>query len=231
MKLGNDVEMVLGTVLDDNDPKKLGRVKVGAPGWFDRVTMSIDAIPWAYPLTMGHMQSYTHMSTGSKVWLIINKVNQEELYWIPFHELNEDTKEAISDDVETDVLFSRNTQGKKVQIYNNKTEGLIIRNGSSVIKLSNDGKILVEQEDSKGYVKIEGGQVFCGKDGGTMYKMVKGEKLQDLINNLAGNFEKLYEAAQANPYTGSLAAPFQKTSKDLTNDVKDILAEKVFVTE
>ena len=54
MKLGEHVEMVLGTCLSNDDPKKLGRIKVAAPGYFDRTVMAIEAIPWAYPLTMPH---------------------------------------------------------------------------------------------------------------------------------------------------------------------------------
>ena len=42
MKLGDKVELVLGIVIEDNDPKKLGRVKVSAPGYFDREVMSIE---------------------------------------------------------------------------------------------------------------------------------------------------------------------------------------------
>ena len=142
MKLGEHVEMVLGTVLDANDPKKLGRVRVGAPGYFDRTVMAIEAIPWVYPLIMLGMQSSSTMSLGSKVWLIANNENEEEYWYLPFHELNNDTKEAAGESVTSDVLFSRNICGKKLQIYQNENEGIVIKNGDSIISLNNVGGIL-----------------------------------------------------------------------------------------
>lgn len=232
MKLGETVEMILGTVIDDADPKKLGRVKVGAPGVFDRTTMSIKAIPWVYPLNMGHMQSYTHMSCGSKVWLIINKENQEEFWYIPYHELNEDTKAAIADDVESDVVFSRNICGKLVQIYNNKEEGIVIKNGTSKIALTNEGQIIGEVAGEGGacVFKIDGNNFYCGAEGGAWHQMVKGDVMYDILNGLVQKFGLLSTAAKTD-HASALADPFNECAQVITDNLDKLLTERAYTSD
>lgn len=235
MKLGDKVELVIATVLDDHDPKKLGRIKVGAPGVFDRTTMSIDSIPWVYPFTMCHMQSFTHMQAGSKVWLIMNKENQEEFWWIPYHELYDDTKAAINDDVESDVLFSRNIQGKIVQIYHNKEEGLVIKNGTALIELNNNGQIVghvVGQGGDEGCFKVEGNNFYCGKNMGGVgdwYKMVKGDVLYDMLERLVAYFGMLAVMSERNN-TSTLVDPFRKCAEAITEALNRLLSERAFVS-
>ena len=236
MKLGEHVEMVLGTVLEDHDPEKLGRVKVGAPGVFDRKTMSIEAIPWVYPLTMNHLQSFTHMQAGSKVWLIINRENQEEFWWIPYHELNTETKEAINDDVCSDVIFSRNICGKVLQMYQNKEEGIVIKNGTATIVFDNEGAIIgkVEGEGGDaGCFKIQGNNFYCGKDMdsvGGWYKMVKGDILYKILSQLAKDLGELATASESF-YTAALVRPFERAAENIMRQLQKLLTERAFVSE
>ena len=66
MKLA-DVEMIPGVVVDDEDPKFLGRLKISAPGEFDVDSMDINDMFWVYPFPVGGYQSFSHMLKGSKV--------------------------------------------------------------------------------------------------------------------------------------------------------------------
>lgn len=223
MKLGEHVEMVLGTCLSNDDPKKLGRIKVAAPGYFDRTVMAIDAIPWAYPLTMPHYQGYSTIADGGKVWLIDNKDNADEFWYIPFHELNPDTKAAVNDDVESDVCFSRNVAGKLVQLYQNKTEGIVLRVGGTTVTLGANGGCVIEADGAT--VTVEGKTVYCGKTGGSKEQMVRGSILRDILNNLAADLKELWTSAQSNPYTCHLAPGIQKASNDITNKIPDLLSE------
>ena len=217
----------MGTVLDDHDPKKLGRVKIGATGYFDRKVMAIEAIPWVYPFTMSSAQSFTHVPTGGKVWLIVNKANAEEYWYIPFHEMNPGTSSALDDDVSSDVLFSRNICGKQLQVYQNKGEGLVIRNGDSSVILDNNGSIIASTGDAT--FKIEGDNCYTGA-GDAWHKMVKGDKLYDILSQLAKDLSILSTASNSTtPMT--LINPFDMASKNIEKALPELLSERSFVSD
>lgn len=222
MKLGEHVEMVLGTCMSNDDPKKLGRIKVGAPGYFDRTVMAIEAIPWAYPLTMPGYQGYSTISEGGKVWLIDNKENADEFWYIPYHELNNDTKTAINDDVESDVCFSRNIAGQLVQLYQNKTEGIVLRVGQTMFTLNNEGSCIVKTEGAT--IAVDGNNVYCGTADGEKEQMVRGGILRDLLNTLATDFKELSSVAAAQT-TAHLVNGLTKISTDITDKLNDLLSD------
>lgn len=228
MKLGETVEIILGVVIEDQDPKKLGRIKVGAPGYFDREVMSIEAIPWVYPFTMNYVTSFSHIALGNKVWLIINKENEEEYWYIPYHELQEHTRKAIGSDVSADVIFSRDICGRVVQIYQNPDEGLVIRNGGETITLDNNGNIIAKTGDAT--VKIVGNNVYCGQDDSAWEPMVRGNKLYELLSQLSSDFTELSTAAQSSPYTSNLVEPFRTASRNITDRLPDIKSQRANVS-
>ena len=223
MKLGDKVELVLGTCLSNDDPKKLGRIKVAAPGYFDRSVMAIEAIPWAYPFSMNAYQSYSTISEGGKVWLLDNKENADEFWYIPYHELNADTKQAINDDVNSDVLFSRNVSGKTIQIYQNNTEGIVIHNGDNIITLPADGGIILKSGGSK--ISIEGGKIYVGTTDGNKVPIVMGDVVRDILNGISSSFVELFSQASSNPYTASLAPSFQQAAKNISEKLPELLSD------
>lgn len=228
MKLGDKVELVLGIVIEDNDPKKLGRVKVSAPGYFDREVMSIEAIPWVYPFSMNYCTSFSHMPLGKKVWLLVNNENEEEYWYIPFHELHQHTKDAIGIDASSDVIFSRDLGGGLVQIYQNPGEGLVIKNNGQTVTLDNNGNIIAKTGDAT--VKISGNNVFLGKDESEWEPLVLGNKLSDLLSQLSSDLTNLSTAAQASPYTATLAESFRTAAQNVTKQIPKIKSQRANVS-
>ena len=229
MKLGETVEVVVGTCIEDIDPKKLGRIKVGAPGWFDRNVMSIEAIPWVYPFSMAMYNSFTHIALGGKVWLIINKENEEEYWYVPYHELNDDTRQVQGADIDEDIVFSRNINGKVVQVYQNKEDGLVLRNGGSSVIISNDGD--VTGTDGSGAFKVSGGNFFCGAKDGPFEPMVRGNVCYELLMKLSSDFANLSSAASSSPYTSVLVDPFKTAGDNISQALKDLKSTKANVSE
>ena len=95
MKLA-DVEMIPGVVVDDEDPKFLGRLKISAPGEFEVDSMDINDMFWVYPFPVGGYQSFSHMLKGSKVWLIKNTKNYYEYWYLPYFEMNSNTFNLVN---------------------------------------------------------------------------------------------------------------------------------------
>lgn len=221
MKLGN-VEMTLGVCVSNDDPKKLGRIKVAAAGKFDTATMAIEGLPWVYPLTTNGYQSYSTITEGCKVWLIDNKDNADEFWYIPYHELNADTKAVIGGDVDSDICFSRNVGGKLVQLYQNSSDGIVLRNADTTVNLAGDGACVIESD--QGTIRVEGNTVYCGKKGEAQEPMVRGNVLQDILNGLAKNLKTLWQVSAQNPYTAPLAQAFMDASNDITNTISELLS-------
>lgn len=222
MKL-KDVEMVVGTCISNDDPEKLGRIKVAAPGYFDRSIMAIDSIPWVYPLTMPGYQVCSTITEGGKVWLIDNKTNADEFWYIPFYELNNDTKEALGNDVDTNIVFSRNSGGKLVQLYQNDNDGIVMKSGDTAVTVSHDGSCKMVSNDVG--VVIEGGTVYCGKKDEEKIQMVRGDTLTKIVNIIKDSFTSLKEACLESPYTEPLVPHFRKGIDDINENINELLSD------
>ena len=95
----NNCELIPGVVQSSKDPENLGRIKCVIPGVIDSETMSLENMPWAYPLGMAHYQSFSKPIEGQKVWVLINKSNYNEYWYLPFFEYNDKTKEYLNSGV------------------------------------------------------------------------------------------------------------------------------------
>ena len=117
MKLA-DVEMIPGVVVDDEDPKFLGRLKISAPGEFEVDSMDINDMFWVYPFPVGGYQSFSHMLKGSKVWLIKNTKNYYEYWYLPYFEMNANTFNLVNSKkkYDADVLVSRSDGSNNIQM-------------------------------------------------------------------------------------------------------------------
>ena len=70
-----DIEIMPGVVIKNDDPKKIGRIKVSVPLWFTTATMHINAINWVYPMLMQRFQSFSKMELGRTVWVLHERTN------------------------------------------------------------------------------------------------------------------------------------------------------------
>lgn len=222
MQLKN-CEIVLGTVLSNEDPEKIGRIKCGAPGYFNRAKdkQSVIDMPWVYPFTMAFNQSFTVPEEGKKVWLIDNKEVDEEFWYIPFHEMTTDMANVVGDYDGTDIVFSRNVSGKTTQIYSNNDTGLHLRVGNSEICIERDGDIRLKTPEAE--MGIKGGHCYMGKatdfETGTG-ETVQGRKLVELLGKIRTLFDQMSLYASMSPYNlQMLADPMKKISAEISNSI------------
>lgn len=191
----SDYEFFPGSIIKVDDPKYLGRVKAIVPTVFD-TSMNEEGLPWIYPFTMSGYQRFSKMKEGSKIWVLKNKTNYTEFWYIPMFELNEDTRNLNGgdDDVYSDseVLLSRNLGTMSVYVYFNKKDGIMIQYGdNNFININPDSEIILNAGDGK--ILISGNHVYVG-DGEKGEPAVLGNKLVTLLNELSG---KLSEASSA----------------------------------
>jgi len=78
LKKRNPLETIwLGTVVDNNDPKRLGRVKVSIPGLWDGI--ETDDLPWCSPINPYGLGGSSNCS-----WFSVPEVGSEVLVCFPY---------------------------------------------------------------------------------------------------------------------------------------------------
>ena len=235
MKLA-DVEMIPGVVVDDEDPKFLGRLKISAPGEFDVDSMDINDMFWVYPFPVGGYQSFSHMLKGSKVWLIKNTKNYYEYWYLPYFEMNANTFNLVNSrkKYDADVLVSRSDGSNNIQMYYNPEDGFNQKIGFASINIMPDGTISITTggaAPSAGTFHTNSKNNEIGYDGGEYPRQfaVMGENLHKLLDELNGKFKTLATTAAPCPYTSHLAKTLNEicdTISDYTNGgEKDIKAQ------
>lgn len=235
MKLA-DVEMIPGVVVDDEDPKFLGRLKISAPGEFEVDSMDINDMFWVYPFPVGGYQSFSHMLKGSKVWLIKNTKNYYEYWYLPYFEMNTNTFNLVNSKkkYDADVLVSRSDGSNNIQMYYNPEDGFNQKIGFASINIMPDGTISITTggaAPSAGTFHTNSKNNEIGYDGGEYPRQfaVMGENLHKLLDELNGKFKTLATTAAPCPYTSHLAKTLNEicdTISDYTNGgEKDIKAQ------
>lgn len=220
-----ELRLIPGVVIDNNDPKVLGRVKAYAPGLFDTKTMDKNALPWVYPFCMGGMQRYSTQNTNTKIWVLFIPDNPYGYFYIPFFEPFSITKDNISG--ETDILLSRGGSSGNVSVHYNTRDGFVSEVNGSKININQSGDIL---NTSSGYeIKVEGGHVYFGQAGGAYEPAVLGDKLKTLLNNLSNNIQSLSVTASKSSYTAHLVTALNNIKSQLDSDIETITSSNVSV--
>lgn len=220
-----ELRLIPGVVIDNNDPKVLGRVKAFAPGLFDTKTMSTDALPWVYPFCMGGMQRYSTQNPNTKIWILFIPDNPYGYFYIPFFEPFSITKDNISG--ETDILLSRGGASGNVSVHYNTRDGFVSEVNGSKININAAGDVI---NSAGGYeVKVQGGHVYFGQAGGGYEPAVLGDKLKTLLNNLSTNIQSLSSAAGKSPYTTHLVTVLNNMKSQLNSDIRNITSSNVSV--
>lgn len=228
MNLSN-CEIIPSVIYDDKDPLKLGRIKCVVPGFIDSSTMSLENMPWVRPFGMTRHQSFSKPVKGFKVWVIVNKANYNEYWYIPFFEYNDISKEyldGVYDNDQPEIFMSHNNGGNHSMLTFDETNGFNEKIGDNHIELHPDGHISLlggqHEVDINGEVKV-------GQKDGDYNQAVKYEPLESILSKLYEAFGILVRDS-ANPYDCKLTSGFQLCQDALNSvNIEKIKADNVKV--
>lgn len=222
-----DVKIIPGVVLSHNDPKKMQRVKAFVPGLFDPKTMSIEAMPWIYPLCMNGFQSFSLQNSNTKIWVIILPDNPYGYFYLPFFELFPFTKANVID--ETDILMSRKTSLGEATIHYNGSDGIMTKLGSSMMNLRPDGKAILQSSGTD--ITINNGQIHVGVSNEDGEPMIMGDQLTTLLNNLKSGLQGVATKALGHPITMPVGQELMNVVSTLSNDINNIKSNTCHLTK
>ena len=228
MTLG-DFEIIPGVVISNSDPKNQGRVKAVAPGLFDTSTMSEEDLFWINPFMMIGYQSFSKMEISSKIWILHNKKNYFEYWYIPMFDFHTPlTKTFVSDNYSNDpeVVFLRdNGCGTGAYTYDDQ-EGHKLTVNDDYIQLKKGN--IFEVKANEGKVKIDGSLVYTGNDKDTYEPAVLGNTLVDLLTKLSAAVGELQSSAAESIFTSHMAAPCIQI-KEVLGKANTILAKNTLL--
>lgn len=210
-------ELIPAVILDVEDPKKLGRIKCQIPNMCDNSVMKPSRMPWVLPMCMGGNQTFSKMTKGSKVWVLKNNTNYNELWYLPFHETTNDTKQYLSDNFgnSPDVLYMRNNMGKTVSITCDSSNGYEVKTGDWYMQIKNDGDIIINGNNAN--VLLRGGKAYLGSGIDSEYvPAVRAPELKKVLNDLATALQQLASDANS-PYTMNLVPGFNAAADTLSD--------------
>lgn len=234
-----DMEITPGVIVDVNDPEKLGRVKISAPGLFKgndpddkfgvQNTIDNNVLTWIYPMFMNRYQMFSKELTGAKVWVINNKDNYNEFWYIPMFEFIDVTEEVVKDkyDHDIEVIISRKNGDGSSQMYYDRDDGFMIHINDYAWNLMPNGDIICHGE--QGDLDIRDGGVHLGRRHEIEERAVMGEKMVELLQQMSECFSGMAEAAK-DPHTAPLI-PFLRRLATLCakNQSNSILTHFTFL--
>jgi len=226
----SDYEVLPGIVINVEDPDHIGRIKACVPTWFDTSVMDEEALPWVYPSNMCGYQRFSKLENGRKVWVFHNKYNEDEYWYLPMFELNEDTKQIIDGYDSSEVLISRSMgESGNVFIYYNDTDGIKLKVGKTEINISTNDEIHIT--DGTSSINIEGGTITIGKNNENQEQGVLGNKLQQLLSSLGGALLTAGNKGCSDPHVGKISDNLIKAGQELQSKSTEILSNTVKISK
>jgi hypothetical protein len=216
----------IGEVVDNADPKFLGRCRVKVYGKFDKLPN--DAIPWATPMNRDFVGSHNVPNIGTVVAVRFDNGNiYHPEYWFQINQnkaLKADVLEASG--AAHDVVSLIYDEVRNIRIYHSPEDGLVITRGTGAKE-----RPLI-QIDEKGYIKIssaekiflDSGNVFLSNTGegseDEKEPAVRGVSLEKWLNKLLDDYKNHFHPTGVGP-SGPPAATTPSTVSSLKSSHKD----------
>lgn len=222
----------IGTVEDNNDPKRLGRCKIRVLDVFDekdkndKYEISVEDLPWAAPWKDVNGNMFNIPEKGKVVTVVFEDGNKNNPEYIASDHYNVNLEKKLEQLPEADYLSMKALiYDHKTQIYVNDVEGLKIDHKFNNINIK-DSSININLKDNFGKINI-------GSPNSTQRAI-----LGDNFVNWFDEFLNILMGSKGGPFLGNLLAPVVATPAlmaqiQLYFSLKDpkILSKNVYIVD
>ena len=219
----------IGTVEDNNDPKRLGRCKIRVLDVFDekdkndKYEISTEDLPWAAPWKDANGNNFNIPEKGKVVTVVFEDGNKNNPEYISSDHYNINLEKKLEQLPEADYLSMKALlYDHKTQIYVNDSEGLKIDHKFNNINIK-ESSINVNLKDNFGRVNI-------GSANSTQRAI--------LGDNFANWFDGFLNILMGDPFLGNLlspvcATPALRAQIELYFSIRDpkILSKNVYIVD
>ena len=178
----------LGEVVDIEDPKELGRVRVKVFGKFDE--LENEFIPWARPSNGYSAGSISGTGTFSipKIGSIVNVNFDNGNLYSPEYTYIQKISDELKSEIEGDnyqtaqsLIYDTDIEGG-LKIFYTEERGLMIKLGETMLNFSRDKKITITNKSDDEYADSNGNSIVIEPDGNLNIDMDA-----DMTINIAGD--------------------------------------------
>jgi len=222
----------IGTVEDNNDPKKLGRCKIRVLDIFDekdkndKYEISVEDLPWATPWKDVNGKNFNLPEKGKVVTVVFEDGNKNNPEYISSDHYNVNLEKKLEQLAEADYLSMKALiYDHKTQIYVNDSEGLKLDHKFNNINIK-ETSINVNLKDNFGKINI-------GSPNSTQRAI-----LGDNFVNWFDEFLNILMGTKGGPFLGNLLSPVVATPAlmaqiQLYFSLKDpkILSKNVYIVD
>lgn len=174
----------LGEIVDNEDPRNLGRCKVKVYGKFD--LLETESIPWATPMNRNSVGFHHVPKVGDIVAVRFDNGNiYHPEYWFQINQ-NKDLQSDVLDSSSEphNVISLVYDAERNIRIYYSPEDGLVLTSGDNkdaapMLRFSSDGKIFINSDNI---------YISSSKDD-TSQPAVKGQALQDILNDIINDIK------------------------------------------
>jgi hypothetical protein len=146
-------KIFLGVVEDNADPKRLGRVRVRIPTYFDNIPT--ENLPWASPWKDLNGNEYSSPDVGKIVSVVFDQGNPYLPEYIYAEHFNINLENKLKSLSESDYLsFKSVFFDDKTQIYRSDSEGLKIDHQYSNMNITQNGNINLNLRDNSANLNL-----------------------------------------------------------------------------
>ncbi|MCH5167481.1 MAG: hypothetical protein J1F35_06250 [Erysipelotrichales bacterium] len=220
----SDFELYPGVVTNGKDPEKYGRIKCVIAGHTNNIDP--EDFYWCAPFMTFGYQRVSQPSVGQTVWIIHNKNNAMEYYWLPRWELNANTALAVNDD-DYDVLVSRPGVDTGAQMYYTDGQGFVQRINQNVESTMTQNSI-THNHSGMGMTISEGG-INLGTIGEDHQPMVRGNDLVKVLEKICEKLDDLSQTSSNSWTTAHLSTDVVSYSSQIKPLIDAIKSDKAFV--
>ena len=222
----------IGTVEDNNDPKKLGRCKIRVLDVFDEKTkddkyeISLEDLPWATPWKDVNGNNFNLPEKGKVVTVVFEDGNKNTPEYISSDHYNVNLEKKLEQLAEADYL------SMKALIYDHKTQ--IYVNDSEGLKLDHKfNNVNIRETSINVNLKDNFGKINLGSPNSTQRAI-----LGDNFTNWLDEFLNILMGDKGGPFLGNLLSPVVATPAlmaqiQLYRSLKDpkILSKNVYIVD
>lgn len=167
----DEMSSYVGLVVDNNDPKKVGRCRVRVFGKHTSGDNTIpdDNLPWAYPDYgvsfggNGGSGSFSYPKLNSLVQVGFKNGDIYHPYYNGIKELTQGLIDQLSNSYENahSLIYD---EDESVRVFFTKQVGLMMDYGSSLMNILPDGSIIINHKDGSATVELKGSDITVVSD-------------------------------------------------------------------